>query len=164
MSNEVIIRPLKATDIEDIHALRVMPGVRENIMSTPFEELSDAERFFKSEGWYSLGAETKGHIAGVASLMRYPQERRSHCAGLGMMVRTDYQGRGLGRLLLGEVLESADMWLMLRRIELEVFTDNERAIRLYKSMGFVIEGTQRYAAVKEGKYCDMYMMARYHMT
>ena len=54
-----------------------------------------------------------------------------------------------------------DNWLMLKRVEISVFTDNGRAVRLYKSQGFVVEGTKRYAAVKNGVHADAYLMARY---
>ena len=54
-----------------------------------------------------------------------------------------------------------DNWLMLKRVEISVFTDNGRAVRLYESLGFVVEGTKRYAAVKNGIHADEYLMARY---
>lgn len=60
-----------------------------------------------------------------------------------------------------EILDLADNWLMIIRIELGVFTDNEKAINLYKNFEFVIEGTRKYAAIKNGKYADEYIMARY---
>ena len=50
---------------------------------------------------------------------------------------------------------------MLKRVELSVFTDNERAVRLYESLGFVVEGTERFAAIRDGRYADEYLMARY---
>jgi putative acetyltransferase len=58
------------------------------------------------------------------------------------------------------ILDLADGWLMLKRVELCVFTDNERAIALYRSMGFVVEGTKKYAAARGGTYADEYLMAR----
>ena len=76
-------------------------------------------------------------------------------------IYTDYQGRGIGRALMESLLDIADNWLMLKRVELSVFTDNERAVRLYESLGFVVEGTKRYAAVKNGVHADEYLMARY---
>jgi len=77
------------------------------------------------------------------------------------MVHKDYQGMGIGKALLKEVLDLADNWLKLVRVELSVFVDNERAINLYKSLGFQIEGTKKYAAIKNGEYADEYVMARY---
>ncbi len=54
----------------------------------------------------------------------------------------------------------ADNWLNLLRLELDVYTDNEPAIRLYKKFDFVIEGTQKVYAFRDGSYVDAYRMAR----
>jgi putative acetyltransferase len=80
------------------------------------------------------------------------------------MVHADYQGRGIGTALLKKILELADNWLMMVRVELTAFVENEGAVRLYKSFGFEIEGVRKYAAIREGKYADEYMMARYKLN
>jgi putative acetyltransferase len=77
-----------------------------------------------------------------------------------MMVHKDYQGQGIGKKLLETLLDIADNWLMLVRVELDVYTDNERAINLYKKYGFEPEGIQRKSAIRNGKYIDALMMAR----
>ena len=59
-----------------------------------------------------------------------------------------------GDALLNEILDLADHWLMLVRVELEVFSDNEGAIRLYESLGFQKEGLKRMATVRGGRYVD----------
>jgi putative acetyltransferase len=59
------------------------------------------------------------------------------------------------------ILDIADNWLKLKRVELCVFTDNQSAISLYKKMGFVVEGTKKFAAIRDGSYIDEYLMARY---
>lgn len=66
----------------------------------------------------------------------------------------------MGTALLNEILDLADHWLMLVRVELEVFSDNEGAIRLYESLGFQKEGLKRMATVRGGRYVDEYLMAR----
>jgi len=48
----------------------------------------------------------------------------------------------------------------VQRIELEVFVDNEAAIGLYRKFGFVVEGTLRRYAFRDGKYVDVLAMAR----
>lgn len=65
-----------------------------------------------------------------------------------------------GDALLNEILDLADHWLMLVRVELEGFSDNEGAIRLYESLGFQKEGLKRMATVRGGRYVDEYLMAR----
>lgn len=46
------------------------------------------------------------------------------------------------------------------RLELTVFTDNERAIALYRKFGFEAEGTHRAYALRDGRYADVLAMAR----
>lgn len=77
-----------------------------------------------------------------------------------MAVHDDWQGKGCGTALLAAALDIADNWMDLRRIELQVFTDNEPAQRLYERSGFEIEGTLKRFAFREGEYADVYAMAR----
>ena len=53
-----------------------------------------------------------------------------------------------------------DNWLAIRRLELTVYTDNDRAIRLYERFGFEREGIMRAYAFRAGGYADVIAMAR----
>ena len=77
-----------------------------------------------------------------------------------MGVHDDWQGKGIGTALMRACVEMADKWLNLTRLELEVYTDNEAAIRLYERFGFEREGTLRQYAFRDGQYVDSYLMAR----
>ncbi|MCI0662689.1 MAG: GNAT family N-acetyltransferase, partial [Acidobacteria bacterium] len=79
---------------------------------------------------------------------------------IGMMVRDDWQGKGIGAAMMRAVIDLADKWLNLARIELTVFTDNEPAIALYRKFGFETEGTLRKYAFRDGEFVDAYAMAR----
>jgi RimJ/RimL family protein N-acetyltransferase len=52
-----------------------------------------------------------------------------------MAVRDNWQGKGVGTALMEAALDLADNLLDLTHIELEVFTDNQVGIALYKSLG-----------------------------
>ncbi|MEG0754433.1 MAG: GNAT family N-acetyltransferase, partial [Angelakisella sp.] len=82
--------------------------------------------------------------------------------GIGIMVHKDYQNAGVGTALMKALLDVADNWLMLVRVELTVFADNERAIHLYEKLGFEKEGLRRMAAIRNGEYADEFAMARIH--
>jgi putative acetyltransferase len=82
-------------------------------------------------------------------------------AAIGMSVRDDFQGQGVGTALLRAATDMADNWLNILRLELEVYTDNELAVRLYKKCGFVIEGTMTRYAYRDGQFVDVYAMARF---
>ena len=77
-----------------------------------------------------------------------------------MAVRDDWQRRGVGSALMRAALDLADRWLNYRRLELTVYTDNVAALELYRKFGFVIEGTHRDFAFRDGLYVDAYTMAR----
>ena len=59
-------------------------------------------------------------------------------------------------------IELADGWLNYQRLELSVYTDNLAALALYRKFGFVIEGTCRAYAFRDGQFVDSYAMARLH--
>jgi putative acetyltransferase len=61
-------------------------------------------------------------------------------------------------------IELADRWLNIRRLELNVYTDNEAALKLYQKFGFQIEGTHRHYAFHDGAFVDSYSMARINET
>ncbi len=114
-----------------------------------------------STGVVSLLACVEEEPVGVLGLHTHPdQPRIRHVASLGMAVRDDWQGRGIGKALMRSALEMADQWLALIRVELTVFIDNEPAIRLYESFGFKMEGTLCRAALRDGEHIDVLMMAR----
>ena len=71
-----------------------------------------------------------------------------------------YAGRGAGTALLAAVIELADNWLNLRRLELSVYADNARAIGLYERVGFEREGLNRAYSWRNGAYVDSLAMAR----
>ncbi len=109
-----------------------------------------------------LLAEVNGKIVGHVGIHPVPRSRRAHAATLGMAIRDEWQGRGIGTALLREAIMLADDWLHLLRLELTVYTDNKAGVRLYRKFGFLIEGTHRLYALREGTYVDAYSMARIH--
>jgi putative acetyltransferase len=113
------------------------------------------------EGLFSLVACVEGDVVGSLALETSPARwRMRHVASIGMAVRDDWQGKGVGTALLEAAVDLADNWLNLTRIELRVYTDNTPAIALYEKFGFEIEGTHRRMAFRQGEYVDGYSMAR----
>ena len=99
---------------------------------------------------YVVHRDADGTIDGYAGLAIVGDEAEVHTIG----VRPAAQGTGLGRKLLRQLLTAAAG----RRILLEVRTDNEVAIGLYESEGFVRLGIRRRYYQPSG--ADAYTMAR----
>ena len=69
------------------------------------------------------------------------------------------RGKGLGTQALGLMLRYAFLTLGLERVELEVATENQRAIRCYEKAGFRLEGVKRHAFLLDGAFTDLAVMA-----
>lgn len=115
----------------------------------------------QAEGDFMLLALVDGQVVGNAGLHAAGKSpRRAHVRQLGLTVREDFHGRGVGTALMKALVDLADDWLNVFRLELTVYTDNERALALYRRFGFEIEGTHRAYALRAGRYVDSYAMAR----
>jgi L-phenylalanine/L-methionine N-acetyltransferase len=164
----LIIRPVEPKDARDINVLRRIPEVAENLLALPSESISQNEEFiaklthddhlFCAE----IDQKEKRRVIGLAGLHVHKLPRQRHSAVIGIMVHKDFHGKGIGRALMDKLVDLADNWLLLKRLELTVFPDNERAIDLYKKFGFVVEGTMKYASIRRGTYADFLLMARYN--
>ena len=157
----VHIRSAEPSDAEALAAIFACPRVIANTLQIPYRSLeSRRARLQPDESQHRLVAEIDGRVVGMLGLHLEQNPRRRDCAWFGMSVHDDYQGQGVGSALMAAMLDLADNWLGLRRIELTVYTDNAPAIRLYEKFGFLIEGTGRAYALRAGSYVDAYFMAR----
>ena len=110
-----------------------------------------------------LVAESNGEVLGCAGLHPVGAAmRRRHVMALGIVVAPQAQGQGVGSALMLAMCDDADRWVGVLRLELSVSTDNAVALRLYRKFGFVIEGTMRGCALRDGRYVDTLAMARFH--
>ena len=82
----------------------------------------------------------------------------AHIGGLGMGVLKDFRGQGIGKRLLQATIDGARR-IGLEKIELSVYSSNEAAIALYRSLGFVEEGLKKRGRLVEGIYDDVLLMA-----
>jgi putative acetyltransferase len=155
------IRAREPEDCAAIAELVSLPRVRWGTLRLPFTSREDVRQWMEKApaGHLQIVALLDGRLVGTAGV--HPDKgRRSHVGGIGMCVHDEFQRRGIGAALLAALIEAADRWFNLRRLELAVYVDNEPAIALYKKFGFVIEGTRRADAFRDGAFVDSYMMAR----
>jgi len=160
---EVLIRPPMEGDAADLYEVQMHPQVARNTMGTPSLTLPAFAHKFKSRltdaGFHTFVAEVRGKAVGEASL-RLNGGRRWGTGELVMMVHPQHQGCGIGTRLMEKLLDLADNWLGLRRVELGVYPDNAPAIRLYEKFGFEVEGRRRQVVIRDGEYIDDLVMAR----
>lgn len=158
----VRVRAREPGDAEALTEIMNCPGVIYGTLQIPFRSVEERREQFKSSSLDTrhLVAELDGRVVGNLGLHLETSPRRRHCGHIGMAVHDDFQGRGVGTALMEAVIDLADNWYGLQRLELTVYADNEPAIRLYKKFGFATEGIGRKYALRNGKYVDAYFMAR----
>jgi putative acetyltransferase len=151
-------------DYEAMQKIFASPKVVWGTLQLPFPSVEIWRKRLAetADGEYRLAAIVDDELVGQLDLYAAPNHpRRRHAGEIGMAVRDDFQGQGVGMALLQAAVDVADNWLNLLRLELEVYTDNESAVRLYQKCGFVIEGTLARYAYRAGQYVDVYTMARF---
>ena len=160
---QVSVRRAEPEDHEALHRIFSGPKAVAGTLQLPFPS---AEMWRKRlaeppEGLYSLVACADGEVIGNLGLETSPNRpRMRHVGSIGMAVRDDWQGKGVGTALMEAALDLADNWLNLTRIELRVYVDNSGAVALYEKFGFEVEGTHRRLAFRNGEFVDAYSMAR----
>ncbi len=160
------VRRTRVSDAEAYARLMAHPEVYANLLQMPWPSPDHwqarlTESCAHGSPHVQIVAEAHGKVVGAAGL--HPvgiSPRKRHMMLLGINVDLDWQGRGVGTLLMQSLCDYADNWLGLLRIELDVYADNRRAQALYERFGFVREGVRRCEALRDGVYVDGWLMAR----
>ena len=159
----VTVRRVEPSDYEAIHRIYQGERVVWGTLQVPYPSVEAWRRALAEprDGIYGLVACLNEEVVGQLNLESFvTRPRRRHAGTIGMGVRDDCQGQGVGTALLQAVVDLADNWLNLQRLELTVFVDNEPAVRLYQKFGFVVEGRLVRYGYRAGEFVDVYTMAR----
>lgn len=160
---KVILRNAEVEDAEAlIEYLKVTTGETPFLIREPDEvtlSLEQEQNFIKAKidatGELMLIATIDGKHVGNCSLMTIaPYKRYAHRCDVAIALYQEYCGCGIGKIMLQTVLEVAKN-IGYEQAELEVISDNYKAISLYKNLGFEMCGhfpdNMKYA---DGKYAD----------
>lgn len=164
----ITIRRAGPDDAEAFARLMGDEAVFANLMQLPHptaalwkQRLSGLDDPARSD--LQLVALRDGEVLGSAALHPVGAAlRRRHVMMLGISVAPAAQRQGVGDALMRALLDYADRWAQVLRIELTVFVDNAAAIALYRKHGFETEGRLRGYALRDGVYQDVFAMARWH--
>jgi L-phenylalanine/L-methionine N-acetyltransferase len=129
----LIIRAREPSDWEEIAALTELPKVRWGTLRLPYTRKDQWRKKMENLSEESTGivAVLHGRIVGSAGIEQH-KGRRRHVGDIGMSVHDDFHRRSIGSALVAALIDVADNWLDLKRLELTVYVDNKAAIRLYE--------------------------------
>jgi len=162
MAPQVEIRPARVSDAEMIRdALRAVAAERRFLATVEGFSLEETRAFLKYivEGNLpQVTALSEGMVVGFCDILPNAALGFTHVARLGMGVRSEWRGQGIGRRLLNSCLALAKN-AGIEKVELEVFSDNIAAVRLYESFGFSREGLKARGRKLNDQYQDLVLMA-----
>ncbi len=161
-SPKLKVRGYRSEDRPILDKFATHQNVIRGIGSGVFEGLypwppGDFQRRVESKQIFPIVCEDEliGEPVGVVDLFGSSAQVMQHSMGTGIYVRPDYQGLGVGTMLM-EALKTLAMRLHLSRVWLSVFDGNRPAVALYRKAGFEESGRVP-GWLQEGYVDEIYM-------
>jgi len=166
---QIEIRRLTAEDAHAYYGLRLEALEREPLA---FAESSEEHRGITIESMGKrlgsseegaealvLGAFTEDAFVGMAGLARFTGPKKRHKAMIwGVYVKPEWRRKGIGRVLLTEILERAKAIPGIEQIMLTVAVEQIAAKKLYESLGFEVYGREPRTLKVGDRYVDEDLM------
>lgn len=157
----ITIRPIRESDAACFHATLDAVAREKRYLATlvapPVDRVTEFVADNVKNGYAQFVADLDGEVVGWCDAI--PEDGgRAHIACLGMGVLREHRGQGIGKRLLQATIDAIRQ-SGLEKIELSVYSSNEAAIALYRSLGFVEEGLKKRGRLVEGIYDDVLIMA-----
>ncbi|UOB76599.1 GNAT family N-acetyltransferase [Bacillus sp. ZJS3] len=162
------IRSAAETDAEQLSKIRVqIDGETENMDREAGEGFIDkrgVQNIIKTDSEESknlfLVAEVHDRIVGFSRCEGSNLKRLSHKVEFGICILKEFWGYRMGKSLLQQSIHWADE-NEIKRISLQVLETNEKAVQLYKELGFEVEGILKNdKRLSDGKYYNTVVMGR----
>ena len=159
---ELTIRPTTLEDapflvqwLQDQEILRWFPMINQR-------EIEDAVRIWMTYQKLEAGltAIWQGAPCGMAVLYIQPYKKLSHQCVFAIIVDKEYRNKGIGSVLLTQLMKHAKEKFHLEILHLEVYSGNP-AIHLYQRLGFKEFGYQSHFIKEKGEYLGKIFMQKY---
>ncbi len=164
---------IRAGEIEDSEALfkisKSIISEREYFITVPeeFEMTLEQHRehireLLNKEKETLFVAEIEGLVVGSIVFRSQTTKRQSHIGTISMSIDKEYRGIGIGKALLKSLLDWVEKSPVIEKVCLGVFSTNDRAVSLYKSMGFIEEGRKvKEFKINDNTYVDDILMYKF---
>lgn len=129
-----------------------IPKLEQEIKLTIEQESKWINYFLKNENSLLLITEFENEIIGNIDLTGNRRKIMEHTAVIGML--KEWKNSGLGTALLKLAIDWAKENSIIELLWLQVYTDNELGLGLYRKMGFEENGIMKNFFKQDGKYFD----------
>jgi phosphinothricin acetyltransferase len=165
MKNDISIRTAALTDvpaIQEIYGFHVQHGLASWELTPPtLAELRTRMSSLLEQGYPYFVAEIGGSVAGYTYAGAYrPRPGYRYTVENSVYIHPEYQRRGLGRLLLAQLIETCETLGYRQMVAVIGDSGNTPSIRLHQELGFVHIGTLPSIGFKHGRWLDCVLMQR----
>ncbi|HWZ38742.1 MAG TPA: GNAT family N-acetyltransferase [Bradyrhizobium sp.] len=162
----LMVRPTRDSDVEAMLAIYrryIRRGVEEGVddSGTPEpDDLRDRRKNLRSHRLPHLATTLNGEVVGYAYVVQFRKRPAYRFAVKhSIYIHHDYQGRGVGRILLQELIDACAA-SGFRQMIGYIDADNAASLALHEKFGFVRVGSLPGVAYRFGKWCDTVMVQR----
>ena len=161
-----VVRPSRDTDVEPMLAIyrwHIRRGIEEGVddTSTPEpDDLRDRRKNLRNRRFPHLVATHGGEVVGYAYVVLYRKRPAyRYAVKHSIYVHHDFLGRGVGRLLLQELIDACAA-ASFRQMIGYIDADNAPSLALHERFGFVRVGLLPGVAWRYGRWADSVMVQR----
>ncbi|AMG61527.1 GNAT family N-acetyltransferase [Staphylococcus lugdunensis] len=156
----MIIRALEETDLEFVHQLNNEYSIMSYWFEEPYQSLSELQHLYNKhildEDERRFIIEQDDHAIGIVELVEIDFVHRN--CEVQIIVDPDYSGHGFAKQAFKMAIDYAFLVLNMHKVYLYVDVNNEKAVHIYETHNFNIEGTLKEHFYTNGEYRDCYVM------
>ncbi|MBR7552586.1 GNAT family N-acetyltransferase [Allobacillus sp. GCM10007491] len=161
MTKNLHLRPLEKSDLEFMHNMRVNSDVMDYWFEEPYTTLEKMNTMYENsqdnDSHRQFILYQNDERIGYVGL--FDIETRHRNAEFGIMIAPEHQGKGYAADATRLTVEYGFNKVNLRKLYLYVDEVNEKAVHIYKKLGFQVDGTLREHYFVNGEYHDAYVMS-----
>lgn len=159
--SEITVEFAELSDKSHLVEWLMEPEVLKGFPMHDKREVEDAAKHWIGYARYkaALKALYKGKPAGIANLYLQPYKKLAHQCLLAIIVGQDYRGKGVGTILMKDLIQLAKEKFNIELLHLEVYEHNP-AYNLYKRLGFEQYGVQKKFIKDQGTYLNKILMQK----
>lgn len=140
--------------LEYIRNTKTIPLFEDEYKNTSEQEEALINKLCQQENSCLFVAEHNGRLIGNVDINGSQRRKLKHTAMLGIGIAEDWQGLGVGTILMNEALQWAKANRFLELVLLDVYDSNESGKALYNKLGFQFCGKVKDFFKENGKYID----------
>jgi diamine N-acetyltransferase len=154
------LRPLERKDLPFVHDLANERHTMAFWFEEPYESLDELtnlyDKHIHDDDERRFVIDVDDQFAGIIELVNINFIHRN--AEIQIIIKSNFQGLGLAKIAMAKGMDYAFNILNMHKLFLFVDAENQKALHIYKKLGFIQEGVLRLHFFVEGSYHDSIIM------